>query len=139
VRRASLAVVAGLALAGCGDDDDGPPPDRLVRATLADFGRATAAKDYKALCSRILAPALVEQVTSIGLPCEVALRQGLGTVRQPRLTVGRVQVQGDRATAEVRSSAAGQEPSRDTVELQRVAGRWRISSLAGAQPAPPAP
>ena len=36
---------------------------------------------------------------------------------------------GDTATAEVRSSAEGQRPSEDTVELVRVDGRWRIASL----------
>ena len=135
--RAALALVASLALAACGGDK-GPSPEQQVRATLADFGKATAAKDYKALCTRVLAPSLVAQVTEIGLPCEVALRQGLGQVKQPTITVGRVEVKGEKATAEVRSSAAGQEPSRDTVELQRVKGSWRISSLAG-QAAPPAP
>ena len=135
MRRAALGLLAAFALAACGGDE-GPTPEQQVRATLADFGRATTAKDYKALCTRVLAPSLVAQVTEIGLPCEVALRQGLGQVRQPTITVGRVQVKGDRATAEVRSSAAGQEPSRDTVELQRVKGSWRISSLAGQEPAP---
>jgi hypothetical protein len=43
-------------------------------------------------------------------------------------------VTGDAATADVRTSAAGQEPSRDTLRLARVDGTWRIASLAGAGP-----
>ena len=35
------------------------------------------------------------------------------------------------ATAQVRSSAAGQEPSEDTVELIKVGDDWRIASLGG--------
>jgi hypothetical protein len=50
-------------------------------------------------------------------------------VRDPRLSIGQVTVHGDTATAEVRTSAAGQQPSRDTLQLQRVRGSWRIASL----------
>ena len=40
---------------------------------------------------------------------------------------------GDAATAQVRSSAAGQKPSEDTVELVRVDDGWRIASLGEGQ------
>jgi hypothetical protein len=119
--------LALLVLVGCGGR--GPTPEEQVRSTVTEFGRATAAKDYQALCDRLLAPSLVEEVESIGLPCEVALRQGLGEVREPRLTIGRVQVQEDKASAEIRTSAAGEEPSRDTLELVNLDGTWKISSL----------
>jgi Putative lumazine-binding len=126
VRYLAPAVVL-LLLVGCGDG--GPTPEQQVRSTVTEFGRATAAKDYQTLCDRLLAPALIEEVESIGLPCEVALRQGLEDVREPRLTIGRVEVRDDRASAEVRTAAAGQEPSRDTLELVNVDGAWKISSL----------
>jgi hypothetical protein len=125
--RILAPALALLLVAGCGDQ--GPTPEEEVRSTVAAFGRATAAKDYQALCDRILASSLVEEVESIGLPCEVALRQGLGDVREPRLTIGTVRVNGDRATAEVRTAAAGEEPSQDTLRLLRVDEDWRISSL----------
>jgi hypothetical protein len=118
-----------LVLAGCGDA--GPTPEEQVRSTVGDFGRATAAKDYRALCEDILAPQLVDKVTQVGLPCETALRQGLGRVKDPHLTIGRVQVDGNRASAEVRTSAAGEEPSKDTLELVNVNGTWKIASLGG--------
>ena len=119
--------VALLLLAGCGEQ--GPTPEEQVRATVAEFGRATAAKDYAELCNRLLAPSLVEEVESIGLPCERAMRQGLRDVRDPRLTIGEIDVRDDRATAQIRSSAAGEEPSQDTLELVNVDGAWKISSL----------
>jgi predicted small lipoprotein YifL len=119
--------LALLILAGCGEQ--GPTPEEQVRATVTDFGRATAAKDYTALCDRILAPALIEEVESIGLPCERALEQGLGEVEDPRLTIGRVDVREDEASAEVRTSAAGEEPSQDTLRLVNLDGVWKISSL----------
>jgi hypothetical protein len=122
-----LAALALLVVVGCGDQ--GPTPEEQVRSTVAEFGRATAAKDYQTLCDRLLAPELVQQTESIGLPCEVALRQGLGEVTDPRLTIGRVQVDGERATAEVRTAATGQDPSEDTLRLVNVDGAWKISSL----------
>jgi Putative lumazine-binding len=125
VRR--LAAIALLVVAGCGEQ--GPTPEEQVRAKVAEFGRATAAKDYQTLCDRILAPSLIEEIKEIGLPCEVALRQGLGEVRDPRLTIGRVDVQGESASAQVRTSATGQAPSEDTLRLVNENGTWKISSL----------
>jgi Putative lumazine-binding len=119
--------VALLVLVGCGEG--GPTPEEQVRSTVTEFGRATAAKDYQTLCDRLLAPSLVEDVESIGLPCEAALRQGLGAVREPRLTIGRIEVKDDMASAEVRTAAAGEKPSKDTLELVNLDGEWKISSL----------
>jgi hypothetical protein len=131
VRRRCIALAvpaAMLALAACGSG--GPTDEQLVARAVTAFGRATAAKDYRTLCDRILAPSLIEQVTSIGLPCEKALERGLGGVRSPRLTLGAVTVDGDKATAEVRTAAANQAPSRDTLRLEKVRGAWRVASLA---------
>jgi len=138
VSRAMAAALVGLALAACGGTP-APTPESQVRRTMNELGRATAAKDYSALCTRILAPRLVEQVISIGLPCEVALRKALGDVREPRLQTGRIRVDGARATAEVSTSAAGQEPSKDVVELVKVGEAWRVSSLSGSGPPSPSP
>ena len=125
--RPLLVLLAACALAGCGDS--GPSDEQQIRSTLAEFRRATAARDYQALCDRILAPKLIEAVKRIGLPCEVALQKGIGDLRDPHLTVGAIDVSDDKATAEVRSSAAGEKPSQDTVELVRVGDSWRIASL----------
>ena len=62
----SLAALA-LVVAGCGDS--GPTDEEQVRATLTAFTRATAAKDYQALCDRIFAPSLIADLKKIGLPC----------------------------------------------------------------------
>jgi hypothetical protein len=116
-----------LVLVGCGDA--GPTPEEQVRTTVSEFGRATAAKDYKTMCDRLLAPKLIEDVQQVGLPCEDALQKGLSGVREPRLTIGTVNIDGDSASAEVRTSAAGQKPSKDTLELVKINGTWKISSL----------
>jgi hypothetical protein len=131
--RRLLLVLAACALAGCGDD--GPSDEAQIRTTLGAFQRATAERDYRALCDRILAPKLVQTVEQVGLSCEAALEKGFEDVREPKLSVGTVTVDGDGAKAQVRSSAAGQSPSEDTVELVRVDDGWRIASLGqGATP-----
>ena len=137
MRRAAAALALALALAGCGDPE--PTDEEQVRSTLSAFTKATAAKDYQRLCDRVLAPSLIADLKKIGLPCEIALQQGLGEVKQPRLIVGDVKIEGKKATAEVRTSAEGQAPSRDTVELVRTEDGWRIASLATPSGAGPAP
>ena len=124
-RFVAVLLVAG-SLSGCGG---GPSDTQQVQAAVEAFGRATAAKDYQGLCDRLLAPDLVQEVEQAGLPCEVALRQGLGDVQAPRLTIGAIKVDDDKATAEVNSAAQGQPPSRDTLQLERVGDSWRIASL----------
>jgi hypothetical protein len=125
--RSSAALLSLSLLAACGA---GPSDEQQVRDTLAAFGRATARQDYKALCERILAPRLVRSVADAGVPCVEALRRGFEGVRDPRVSVGAVRVIGGRATAEVRTSAAGQQPSRDEVALVKTDAGWRIASLA---------
>ena len=92
MRRLAAGLVLALVLAGCGDQ--GPTDEEQVRTTLSDFSKATAAKDYQRLCDKILAPSLIADLKKIGLPCEIALQQGLGDVKQPRLIVGDVKVKG---------------------------------------------
>jgi hypothetical protein len=130
VRRALAAALSAAALlGGCGDS--GPSAEQQVRETLDEFGRATAAKDYQALCDRVFAPQLVSKLTEVGLPCEIAMQRSFEDVENPRLTIGQVTVADDEksAKAEVRTSATGQTPSQDTVQLVPVKDGWRVSSL----------
>ena len=126
MRKAALAAALALVLAGCGA---GPSDQEKVRQTLDDFGKATSAKDYQALCDHILAQQLIEKLKQVGLPCEVALQQSLGDVKDPRIVIGKITVTDKVAKAEVRTSASGQKPSQDTIELVPVGDSWRISKL----------
>ncbi len=127
VRRPLVALLAAAAaLSGCGG---GLTDEQQVRQTVDAFSQATVAKDYDKMCKELLAPALIDKVKSAGLPCEVALEKGLGDVKDPKLTIGAITVSNDTATADVRTSAAGEAPSRDTLKLSRIDGHWRIASL----------
>lgn len=120
-------LLASAVFAGCGE---GKSDEQQVRETLDAFSKAAVAKDYDKLCKQLLAPKLLEEVKQAGLPCEVAMARGLEGVKDPKITIGQVTVDGDSATADVRTSATGQEPSRDNIKLTRISGRWRIASLS---------
>ena len=60
-RRGWALAALALVVAGCGDS--GPSDEEQVRATLTAFTRATAAKDYQALCDRVFAPDLVKKLS----------------------------------------------------------------------------
>ncbi|MBI5104149.1 MAG: hypothetical protein HZB46_04030 [Solirubrobacterales bacterium] len=129
MRLAAAVLLALAALAGCGGDDE-PSPEEAVRAAVQRFGDATAKKDYREICDQLLSSRLVERVEGVGLPCEQALQRGLGDVKNPRIRIGDIGVQGGRALVSVRSTADNQPPSDDAVELVREGGEWKIASLA---------
>ena len=120
------ALVAALAAVACNSETD----EEQVRDTLQRFADATASKDYQALCDDIFATKLVEEVKQ-SVACELALKNSsLGEARKPKLAIKSVKVDGDRATADVESSAANQPASRDKVQLIREGDEWRIISLS---------
>jgi hypothetical protein len=121
---------AALLLVGCGDRT--PSDSEQVRSVLQTFATATEKRDYDTLCDKVLAPKLLTGLQQIGLPCEVALKRSLGSVTNPKLTVGKVTVKGKTATADVRTAADGQQPSSDQVRLEKVKGAWRVSSLGAS-------
>ena len=120
-----LCALVALPLAGCGRDDEAD-----VRAVLERFATATAQKDFQTICDRVFAEELVEQVRQT-VPCELALTNSdLGDAKNPKLEVRDVEVDGDKATAVVRTSADNQEASEDTVQLVREPDGWRVAALA---------
>lgn len=129
---AAIAVLVVVLASGDGEDEDAQ-----VRETLAAYIAATQAKDYQRLCDQLYASELVTTVEGAGLPCEVALRTGLEDVRRPTLVVRSVEVADEQALARVRTGADGQEPASATIRLVQERGRWRVASLAEAQPQPP--
>ncbi len=125
-----------LAVAGCGADEegggggDGVPAEQQVREVVARFGVATRGKDYQQICDRLLSKELVDKIEGIGLPCESAVKRGLGAVRNPTLKINEVSISGSRALVSIHTTAAGEAPSDDALQVIREDGEWKIASLA---------
>ncbi len=122
--RTLIPALTLVVLAGCGGDI---AAEAEVRGVVTAFGAATAKKDYQKICDELLAQALVDNAEQYGLPCEVAIKQGLGKVQAPRLTISAVTVKGDRASARVKTGAKSQFNATETLKLRRVDDEWRIS------------
>jgi len=118
------ALAAACLLAGCGMSDHDQ-----VQAKVQQFLHATRSKDYKSLCTEVLGPSLLEHLAASGVPCETAMRIGLAGVKGPTLSIGRITVAGQRATAITLTGAAGQQASLDAIELIKTSQGWRVESL----------
>ena len=120
----ALALLALLASA-CGRSEE-----RDVRAALEGLDDAIAKRDYQRLCDDVFSEKLIEEVER-SVPCEIALKNSeIATIKQPKLEIKRIKIDGKSASADVRTSAQGQKPSDDTVKLVKEGGDWRILALA---------
>jgi hypothetical protein len=134
IRRAQRwsPIAAGLAtivLCACGASPaghTGRDDIAAVKTVLERYERASQEKDYSTLCDELFAASYAAQAASSGLPCEVALRTALEDVRNPKLKILSIAVNGDRAAARVRGTAAGQAPAEEIYGLRRERGAWRI-------------
>jgi len=129
-RIAPLAAL--LALVACGQEK----PTQQVHDAVDRFGKAVAGKDYLELCDNLLAANLIRALEDQGVPCELALKTGFGSVKDPKIAVKTVAVNGDKALVSVHSTAAGETPSDDTIALVKEKGKWKVSSLAQPEQRP---
>ena len=113
------------ALTGCGASSSDQ-----VQAKLQQFAHAVAARDTGTLCSQVLAPDLVGHLNAAGLSCQQAMKMFVQSVSDPSLSVAKVHVKGERASAEVLARAEGQPSSVESVQLTNTKNGWRLASLA---------
>ena len=97
---------------------------------MQTFEGALARRDYGLVCSGLFAAEVREQAGGEDCPAFLE-RTAPADLRDPRITIRRIEVRGDRATVQVLSSAGGQGQVPDTLEFVRQGGRWRIASLTG--------
>lgn len=134
--RPTLPLLASvLVVAGCGGADKRPSDAQQVKTVLMRYADALQRHDYDTLCGKVLAPKLLSGIEGIGLPCQQALRRAYDDVKNPQLSADQVKITGDTATARVRTSASGEPPSTDVVQLQQIKGEWRVSALGTGTPA----
>jgi hypothetical protein len=114
-----------MALAGCGVSAGDE-----VQAKVEQFAQAVASRNTAALCQQILAPQLVDRLTVFGLSCRRAMQTFVDSVENPTLSIAKVTVRGNTASAVVLTGAHGQRASLDSLELINTDHGWRLASLA---------
>jgi hypothetical protein len=133
----ALTCLLALALAGCGGKaapKKPVPPEQQVRTAIANFQTATQKKDYRRLCTQVLAQELLDKIARANLPCEQALKVGLQNVVNPRIAVRSVEITNNRAVAQVSSSAQNQPALDGTLALIREVKGWKVASLGTQGP-----
>jgi hypothetical protein len=132
VRTRSGLLAACLFAAGCGGGGKEAPkpiqgPAKDVAAVIARLEKATATKDFSAICDELLSAATRKQAG--GDQCASVLAERASDVRRPKIKVRAIEIQGERALARVRTTAVGQAATDDVIRLTRENGGYRISSL----------
>jgi hypothetical protein len=128
-----IAVLVCLPLAGCTQASknadsakDFKGEQQAVASTVEDL--QTAAKDRKGttICADLITAELRDKISSTD--CSKVVKDAVRDTDEVDLKVKTVKITGDTAVATVQEKTGGDGRTR-TVELQKVAGRWRISAL----------
>ncbi|MEA2210877.1 MAG: hypothetical protein QOF83_825 [Solirubrobacteraceae bacterium] len=101
-----------------------------MQAKVQQFAQATAGKNVHALCTQVLAPSLVARLTAAGISCDQAMKIFVDSVANPTISVSKITVNGNRASAVVLAGATGQTPSLQRIQLIQTQSGWRLASLA---------
>jgi hypothetical protein len=127
---AGSALLLGALIAGCGGADDPEPlrgPAKEVAAVVQALERSVADGDYRRICRDLFSEQVRRQAG--GRDCPAMLKRTAADVKRPSIVIRRIEVHGAKATAVVGTRARGEAPSKETIDLVREAGRFRISSL----------
>ena len=128
-----MAVAAFLAPVGCsiGADSEPQPVSGVpkdIAATVDRLERAIADGDYALVCDRLFTKAARSR--SGGDDCEKQVTAAAEGVRRPNIVIRGIDVEGNRATVKVATTAEGQARLIDTLELHREGGRWLVEALS---------
>jgi len=138
MRSASAALVAtavAALLAGCGATNsstdtsgDFRGEQQLVANAVEDLQSAAADGDEGKICRDLLSQSLANRLASRGGGCAPAVDAAIKDADTFDLAVQSVQVNGDRATARVKSET-GEKDKLATLQLVRERRAWRINGF----------
>jgi hypothetical protein len=129
---ALLLAAAGLAT-GCGATGSNSAADfsgvkKDVASTIDDLSSDARKSDEGAICTNLLASALIQKLQTSGQTCRTAISHALDDADTFDMDVKSVTVTGTNATAVVDSK---EKAANDTFRLVKEGGRWKISSFGG--------
>jgi len=129
-----IALLVCLPLAGCtqagtkntDSTKDFTGDQKAVASTVEDL--QTAAKDRKGttICADLITAELRDKISTSD--CPKVMKDAVRDTDEVDLKVKTVKITGETAVASVQEKTGGGDRIR-TIELQKVAGRWRISAL----------
>ena len=132
-----IALIAAVLLTGCaaqssGNDDTSKftGDQRLVANTVEDFESAASKGDQDKICRDLLATALVRQFAQRGGTCEKAVDGALKDADSFNLTVEKVAINRQDATATVKADR-GKKDINQAIALVKQGAGWRISEFQG--------
>jgi hypothetical protein len=133
-----IAVLAAVLLAGCTASSSSNKDDtskfkgdqRLVANTVEDFQSAASKGDQDKICRDLLAKALADQYAQHGGTCENVVDQTLKDTDSFDLTVEKVAIAGQQATATVKADR-GKKDLTQAITLVKQGAGWRISAFEG--------
>jgi ketosteroid isomerase-like protein len=132
VKRLAIPLIAALALAACGGEDDSPED---VEQAIRSWAKAANERDAEAFCNGVT-QGFAERVS--GASGENARKEceELFDVTQPGLKitildVKEIEIDGDRANALVRRRLSGAGESEQLFRLRKEDGEFRVASSGG--------
>ncbi|SRR5581483_5578959 len=130
----AVAVVAWtLLLVSCGTSHrhkQPAGPAKQVGDTVIALQRDLLTRNFADICNVLFSSQARAQAGGAA-GCQDFVARGAAGLRGERIRVGRIEVRAPNATAKVVTTAEGQAPVRETIQLVLEGGRYRISALGG--------
>ena len=130
-----LAALAAVVLAGCGGQGtkntdstkDFEGDQKAVATTVEELQKAAKDRDGTKVCSDLVTAELRDQISATN--CSKVVKDAIRETDEVDLRVTSVKITGDKAVAQVKEKTGEDKSRTRTIDLQKTAGRWRISAL----------
>jgi hypothetical protein len=119
---------AGCSATGATSSSKFSGPQGDVAKVVSDLSTAGQRKDAQKICTQILSQALVRQLDAVGTSCQQEMKKAIDDADDFDLTVQRVTIRGNQATALVKRGKKGPTA---TFRFVREGGGWRATSFGG--------
>jgi hypothetical protein len=133
MKRVALALLL-VAVAGCGAqsqsssaDNFSDPDQKAVAEKVEDLETAGRRGQADDICKNILAKTLVSQLDAAGTDCATEMQKAIDDATQFDLSVEKVAVEGNEATATVKQ---GDDGPTETMTFTKENGSWRATALS---------
>jgi len=124
----ALALLAAGCTSGASTSNDFEGEQKAVADVVEDLQSAGETGDAGKICTDIISRALADEIKAAGASCEQELDKAIKDADDFDLTVEKVEVNGDAATAQVKGRVGDKDEVR-TFEFERDGESWRATSF----------